>query len=1190
MAKDNIKANVVTAPTLFIGVGGTGCRIIKGVYDLCQPSEMENISFVCMDTNVNDLKEVSGKTGNYHTIQTSNTQTVGSYLDYDMDALNNWFPKNAVLYDKTVSEGAGQVRAISRLALNATIKTGKIQPLYDAVDELFRKTGKEMKQALRVVFATTACGGTGSGILLPLSMLVRDYVKSKYPNTSLVARALILLPETLDTVIKSNVEKDSQRRNAYATIKEINAFMMKGSGFFDVKDELKRFNDLHIDIPTVSGNELRRLSSLPLDFCFLMDGQDAEDSTLVSKNQYEEQASLALYEQSIGPMQKDAFSMEDNIIKEMSNPGNYGRNRFGGIGAGAIRYPFDSIADYIAFHWATDAIGGSEEAAKWMRYDNAYAIYHKDCIKKGLAKTEMDSHGVVYCDKMEKSNDSFSKDLRNVFLSNVDDQVKAYFTELIDHMNDIVASQNDIKSAHDKANHLETEIDYKGNSNLRGEASENLDCLRAYEEAVKTHAQKEAERAIASVFEDDSKTINAKYEYQITHVVRNKAGVVCHPNAIRYILYKIESQMEKYLDVAIEEVKDQAERLAIYAPNTAKEKEEVFDASFTRKTRESSIDELCSAEKVAGKNPTILEKIGGYEKLYDMLNDHFPSYFSAVKEWCKAITARETYKYGLAYINSLNKSFEKFYGTFSSKVERLDRDKETIVESLRFRKGDSIMNVCSTPDVLDEMVKAARGEGAKEALLESDLNGQIFDAIRSNTAFEHEMEISDTILEDKRIDIFDEIILNYFKRKVRSECSIIDMNVIQAIAMENRLKARAKNRKLIKKNNNEDEKTLVDSVNIDDNIHYIREKIAVGSRLSAPSIQRLNNEEAREINCIAYNKSLKDMRDYRISELIVNGTAVDTVSRYELHYFNALYNLTPDKLNKFASKRMAETRSRDAGLYHKAYRDYERNIGPDSTKNMMVSTHIDKRWDSIAVMPELDFDFQNTCIMRIYQALIYGLVHGAIKYVNMSASVEGKRLYRYENSQKRDEDLIVSNHTPCDEFYEILDALYISPAVVEDIAIIKKKKRERDETKHSNYINTTFAKELETFCIECCHEGKTSLFEIPIVYYNSLPNVNRYGSEIAALIDAVIKTFRDELGMWEHPDDAKFILCQILQEQFDLLIDNYRKYSGLRSNLKLKDNAVIATVFRKIKEVMCAAPEPDDYEGIIQAMEDKLSK
>lgn len=211
--------------------------------------------------------------------------------------------------------------------------------------------------------------------------------------------------------------------------------------------------------------------------------------------------------------------------------------------------------------------------------------------------------------------------------------------------------------------------------------------------------------------------------------------------------------------------------------------------------KEKSLDDLCEAEK-SNDDLTIIEKLGGYEKLYESLSEHFVNYFKHISALCVATVKQEAVGCCLNYIRSLNESFEKFYSTFSSKVERLDRDKETIVESLRFRKGDSIMNVCSTPDVLDEMVKAARGEGAKEALLESDLNGQIFDAIRSNTAFEHEMEISDTILEDKRIDIFDEIILNYFKRKVRSECSIIDMNVIQAIAMENRLKARAKNRKL----------------------------------------------------------------------------------------------------------------------------------------------------------------------------------------------------------------------------------------------------------------------------------------------------------------------------------------------------------------------------------------------------------
>ena len=116
--------------------------------------------------------------------------------------------------------------------------------------------------------ASTASGGTGSGIILPLAMFVRDYVNTKYPNTSLIMRSVILLPETLDSVIDSTVERES-RRNAYATIKELNAFMMKGSGFMDVGDgELSRYRNLHIDFAAPGTDELKSLSLLPFDFCF----------------------------------------------------------------------------------------------------------------------------------------------------------------------------------------------------------------------------------------------------------------------------------------------------------------------------------------------------------------------------------------------------------------------------------------------------------------------------------------------------------------------------------------------------------------------------------------------------------------------------------------------------------------------------------------------------------------------------------------------------------------------------------------------------------------------------------------------------------------------------------------------------------------------------------------------------------
>ncbi|MBR2264569.1 MAG: hypothetical protein IJ917_09570 [Firmicutes bacterium] len=58
MSKEMLKENIVDAPTLFVGVGGTGSDIVRMVAEMCKPGEVENISFVCLDTNVNDLTNV----------------------------------------------------------------------------------------------------------------------------------------------------------------------------------------------------------------------------------------------------------------------------------------------------------------------------------------------------------------------------------------------------------------------------------------------------------------------------------------------------------------------------------------------------------------------------------------------------------------------------------------------------------------------------------------------------------------------------------------------------------------------------------------------------------------------------------------------------------------------------------------------------------------------------------------------------------------------------------------------------------------------------------------------------------------------------------------------------------------------------------------------------------------------------
>ena len=69
--KEKLKENYVPR-TLFVGLGGTGSAVVQMLAQKCRGSETDNVSFVVLDTNVNDLEKVSNGPKVY-AIQTSNT-------------------------------------------------------------------------------------------------------------------------------------------------------------------------------------------------------------------------------------------------------------------------------------------------------------------------------------------------------------------------------------------------------------------------------------------------------------------------------------------------------------------------------------------------------------------------------------------------------------------------------------------------------------------------------------------------------------------------------------------------------------------------------------------------------------------------------------------------------------------------------------------------------------------------------------------------------------------------------------------------------------------------------------------------------------------------------------------------------------------------------------------------------------
>lgn len=1166
-----------TSETLFIGCGGVGSKIVARVAKKCVGHESDNVRFVVFDTNVNDLGKVNNSSAKVTTVQTSSTQTVFEYLADDKEAFQNWFPNNQIIFDKTVSEGAGQVRAISRLALNSVIKTGTINTLYNIIDDLFRKTGESMKQALRVCIVSSAAGGTGSGIVMALAMFIRRYIKQNYPNRAVLIRGLLVLPSVLDSVIETETERDSLRRNAYATVKEINAFMMKGSGFFKVDKDLERFENLSIKFPSTASDGLVDYDALPFDFCFLFDSLDQENATATSLDQYYESAAQSLYEQHIGPMNKDAFSIEDNIIKEICSEGNYGRNRFGGIGASALRYPYEDVVKYIAYRRAIDRIGGEGEAAKWSKYDKIFAKKLKE-FKMGKAYDQVLPPQIkdIYVSELYNSEDTFSKQIKKVYLgtkrSDVTKKIESFANKFYDEIIKSVEKSSDIEKCTKEVNGIDSSVDYASGSI---KACDNLHSIRRYENAVKENAAFIARNRSEAIFYNETPLMSNFNGYFLETLIKTNDGVA-HPNAVRYILYLAESHFCNQIKSNESALTDSEEAIQFYSKNR---KNETFDAKFTKHgVVEDTIDAACEA--VDSHDASFFQN-RQFEQYTKKVSKWLSDYRDEVSMYAEAVARNEAAKIALSYIRSINSELERFFSGFEIKVRELENQIDEIVDSLKYRRGDCIKYVCASEAQLDELYKRAP-DSETGMLLPGNLNAKIFDAIKKNVAWYRDNEF-ENLVDDKRIDIFKEILLEYFCNDVQDSCSeLIDINILQAIMLEKKLDVYLDAVKSIDdKNTESSEKRTYVTISDYELDKYIQSVVDTGTRLAAPNIQGVNNSEKRLVRLSCYNSSLENMREKRISTFLPKGSPSESVSKYELRFFSAIYNLTPDKINKFAKP--TSVMGKDAGLYFTSYQNYVQNIGPDSTKSMVISLHIDKRWDSIACLPEMDLEYQAQKMMSIHQALLYGFLYEKIKHRYVSSKYPEKKIFVLENLDDELQPLVVSNGTPCDLMYEILDALYNDRSSVKIIEQVIEEKREKDRNKNPDFEKCEFAKALKTLVVADYHKEPTSLFEIPVMYYNSLSCGMRYEGEIATMVQSIISAFNTEVHLRESDDDAKYTYCKLLEEQFELFYKNYTENKSINCGVSFARNSVAELIYKKVKKII-EAEEPLGYEETVARM------
>ena len=82
-------------------------------------------------------------------------------------------------------------------------------------------------------------------------------------------------------------------------------------------------------------------------------------------------------------------------------------------------------------------------------------------------------------------------------------------------------------------------------------------------------------------------------------------------------------------------------------------------------------------------------------------------------------------------------------------------------------------------------------------------------------------------------------------------------------------------------------------------------------------------------------------------------------------------------------------------------------------------------------------------------------------------------------------------------------------ASVAKIYDMAEERRKHDEESNRRYVESEFAHDVDTFVIGDGHAGPTSLFEIPLMYYNSLPRAKMDDNELAIMVDSVIEVVKN---------------------------------------------------------------------------------
>lgn len=1019
-------------PTILVGLGGTGSKIVDKIYARLPEENKRLVAIHAFDTDVNDIGNLTHLTKD-EIVQTSTNYTVGQYLSIADPVVKEWFPHEIKeLHRKNLTDGAGQIRAVSRLAYRAAMESNALQSLQKSISKIRLLCEEDRLSGIRVMIVSTLAGGTGAGIFLQTAMYIRELLNSDFGQENVLIRGVFLLPDIL--VLSNTVDKqefDNLQSNAYSCLKELNAIMRvtnNGSENLQIEMEYKP-NQTDDD-----GRKTLNLSfkNLPYDYCVLYDYENEDGKNIGKFENYINMVSRTTYFDLFTPMSHRLFSKQDNQIRELAKAG--GLNRYCSSSLASIVYPYNDMVNYMALRWVTSFLSD-----QWLIVDEKvqeeYKVYQYD-LNRGVNRDTFNygERFIKNIDELSQNHPFFRSLIREINLvdeKNTPIALKSdeYLTEVSQRIQNLFDNDNDILETERLCRVREDEL--KESQTAQREVNRVEGMLREYKTKLTGFITNNKNLLVDSVLLNDMRNIIklgsdddfANYQchnkFELNHWLLNASSPV-HPLTVRYILFDLINK----LDFDIKSLTRETDEL-MKAINNYEEK--AYDLPQTD-ALETAEDRIRHAQR-----QNMLSKVFStnlFKEFMEEFLDKSAGQLMRLNKYRMKKLQLEAFQLMKNYLNDLSEDFKKYFDILLNIKNNLSKELNHLAKLHDESSDPTILYTLSGSDDKQKLWLSISGNYAEEGLPEA-ISKQIYMSMYYRLCKRTNRIYTSALQEDTIESTFRDTVLGWCRNKLYKE-ERLDISIFEALQKEAEYNA-------------------IDEKNIDD---YKSRQIQNLDNLAKPFIMKPVSLKVAEISAWGVHSSIQS----HFSPKLINNTfgqteiiQSDAFSRYEIVKEKMIYGLKAEDLVKFMEP---------DGRY---YRAYSRIINQMRNNSNVVTPHLDKRWHLPAYLPSLTTAGIENDANKINRAFVIGLSMGYLCQLDNYGS-----LAWYYKGDPTGMQMInkATDIAAGPNAHELYKALYYNPAIVDKVLDKFEVDKHSEKSSKPDISNHTFYNNISSINIK----------------------------------------------------------------------------------------------------------------------------